>query len=319
MKIKQVGILGGTGFVGRYLASALVRRGQRVRVLSRHPQRHRDLVSREVAVLETDIHNPQQLRERLQGVDAVFNLVGIHNESGSSGFVRAHVEVPKSLVSACSDLGIGRILHMSALHAGDVGVKSNYMRTKGEGEALAHEANSQGIAVSSFQPSVIFGHKDSFLNRFATLLRLSPVLPLACPNAKMAPIYIEDVVNAMVSALENPSSHGQRYPLCGPKVYTLLEIVEYIAQVLSLSRIILPLSSGLSRLEGEIMEWIPGKPFSVDNYLSLQVDSTCAPGVRLPFGIQATPLEVIAPYALGKQPLRNRYPTFREQAGRDPI
>ncbi|CAK0778218.1 hypothetical protein CCP3SC1AL1_960010 [Gammaproteobacteria bacterium] len=107
--------------------------------------------------------------------------------------------------------------------------------------------------------------------------------------------------------------------MCGPKVYTLLEIVEYIAQVLGLSRTILPLSPGLSRLEGEILEWVPGKPFSVDNYLSLQVDSTCVAGVRLPFGIQATPLEVIAPYALGKQPLRNRYAAFREQAGRDSI
>ncbi len=320
MKAKKICILGGTGFVGRHLSLALVQRGYQVRVLSRHPQRHRDLATRDVEVLTADIYDEQALQNRLSGVDAVINLVGILNERGSSngsGFRRAHVDLARTVVNACKAAGVGRLLHMSALKAGDPTALSYYLRTKGEGEDVVHAAAGPGFAVTSFRPSVIFGRGDQFLNRFAFLLRLAPMLPLACSEARLAPVYVGDVVAAMVASLENPASHGQRYNLCGPKVYTLYQIVDYLSGLLHRKRVILRLSPALSQLQAKILERIPGKPFSMDNYLSLQTDSTCVNGHSLPFGIVPTSLEVIAPYAVGDSAQRARYCQMRSHAGRE--
>ena len=315
MKIKQIAILGGTGFVGRELSASLVQHGYRVRILTRHPHRHKELASREIALAEADVHDAAQLRTGLQGVDAVVNLVGIRNEraSNGSGFQHVHVELPRTLVAACTSLGIGRVLHMSALKAGDPSAKSHYLRTKGEGEAVIHAARESGLSVTTFRPSVIFGPGDSFINQFAFLLRMFPVLPLPCSEALLAPIYVRDVVTVLLSALSDSTSDDKCYDLCGPTIYTLQELVEYIARVLNVQRIVYPLSPALSQWQARVLGKIPGKPLSLDNYWSLQIASTCPEDYVLPFGIQAMPLEAVVPFYLGNQNQRARYQQFRAQ------
>jgi uncharacterized protein YbjT (DUF2867 family) len=299
MKIRTLCVLGGTGFVGRHLVHRLAATGRHVRVLTRHRERHRDLlVLPTVDLIEADVHDPAALREHFQGCQAVVNLVAILNERGAdgSGFRAVHVELPRKIVETCLAQGVWRLLHMSALHADAARGPSRYLYTKGEGEDLVHAAAEQGLQVTSFRPSVIFGPDDRFLNRFARLLRLSPwVFPLACPEARFAPVYVGDVVQACVNALENRAAIGRRYELCGPRVYTLRELVEFIARTAKLRRVVIGLGDGLSRLQAKVLERVPGKPFTTDNYLSLQVDSVCGENGLAELGITPASVEAIAP------------------------
>lgn len=299
-------ILGGTGFVGRVLSARLVAAGHEVLVPTSHYERHRDLtVLPTLKLAEGDVHDLEFLLHCCEARDAVINLVGILNEKGRSGrgFSRAHAELPEKLVAACRAARVRRLLHMSALNA-SLQAPSHYLRTKAMGEDTAHRAANDGLHVTSFRPSVIFGPRDSFVNRFAGLLKLAPgVFPLACPDAKFQPVYVEDVVSAYVHALTDTKTHGQRYDLCGPKVYTLREIVNYIASVMGKRVAVLGLNRMLSHLQAVFMEFAPGKPFSLDNFRSLQVDSVCAsrafPEV---FGITPTPMEQVVPTYIGRRP-----------------
>jgi len=225
------------------------------------------------------------------------NLVGILNESGrdGKGFEHAHAELPAKVVQACRQSGVTRLLHMSALHASPEG-PSHYLRSKGRGEQIVHEAESNALHVTSFRPSVIFGPRDSFTNRFAGLLRQVPfVFPLACASARLQPVYVEDVVQAFVSALDQHATYGKRYNLCGPQVYSLREIVAYLARQLGLKRHILPLNDTLSYLQAAVLQFAPGKPFTPDNYRSLQVASVCEASFPAIFGITPGRFDEIVP------------------------
>jgi len=302
MSTHKICLLGGTGFVGRRLAARLSEAGHDVVILTRHRERHRDLlVLPTVRMAQGDVHDPGFLKEQFAGRDTVVNLVGILNEAGrhGRGFARAHVELPEKIVQACGAAGVTRLLHMSALHAAP-NAPSHYLRTKAQGEDAVHRAASADFHVTSFRPSVIFGPGDGFLNRFAALLRLTPgVFPLACPDARFQPVYVEDVVGAFTESLDSHKTFGRRYDLCGPKTYTLREIVAYVAKLLEKSVCIVGLNNTLSYLQAAALEFVPGKPFSLDNYRSLQFDSVCDgdfPGV---FGITPASLEEIAPDYLG--------------------
>ncbi|HYM48836.1 MAG TPA: complex I NDUFA9 subunit family protein [Burkholderiaceae bacterium] len=298
---KKICILGGTGFVGRRIAAQLSEAGHNVLITTRHYARARDLtVVPTVQLLEGDVHTPAFLRRAFSGVDAVINLIGILNEKGRSGrgFAAAHAELPAKVVDACHQAGVKRLLHMSALNAA-ADAPSHYLRTKAAGEETVHRAASADFHVTSFRPSVIFGPRDSFTNRFADLLKIAPVFPLACPHARFQPVYVEDVARAYVESLDQHQSFGQRYSLCGPKVYTLREIVAYLAQLLGKRVHIIGLNDALSHLQAAVFEFFPGKPFSLDNYRSLQVDSVCKEGFPKIFGITPAALETIAPTYLG--------------------
>lgn len=318
MKINKICILGGTGFVGRHLIQHLSQSGYQLRVLTRRRERNRGLlVLPNLALIEADIHDVRVLTDQFRGCDAVINLVGILNEKGrtGSGFRRAHVELPQKILEACLATGVTRLLHMSALNADAEKGSSHYLRTKGEGETLLH--NTQGLHVTSFRPSVIFGPGDSFFNRFATLLKFSPlVFPLACPDARFAPVYVDDVAKAFDKSLTEVDTFGKRYDLCGPQIYTLKQLVEYTARVIGVRRKIISLGDTLSRLQARILGWLPGKPFSLDNYNSLQTDSVCAGEFPALFNINSTPLEAIVPSYLASNGQRLRYDDYRRSAGR---
>ena len=320
-KIQRVCILGGTGFVGRTLAARLARDGVQVKNLSRHPQRHRELaVLPNTTLVEVAVHDAEALTEALRGADAAINLVGILNERGrgGGGFRKAHVELPRRVVRACIDAGVRRLLHMSALAADETNGTSHYLRTKGEGENVAHGVAPNEVAVTSFRPSVIFGPGDSFFNRFAGLMKLLPgPFPLACPNARFAPVYVGDVAEAFARALGDPATFGKRYELCGPAEYTLWELIDYTADQLELCRPVVPLPDFAARLQAAVMEFVPGKPFSLDNYGSLQTPSVCKENGLAAFGIAPTPLDAVVPRYLAGLSERNAGNSrYRRDAGR---
>lgn len=247
--------------------------------------------------------------------DVIINLVGILNESchNGKGFQKAHVQLAQKVVTACEATGVSRLLHMSALNATPKKKISHYLLSKGQAEDLVHIIDT--LQVTSFRPSVIFGPGDSFFNRFFSLLRLIPfAMPLACPNARFAPVYVGDVVEAFVYSLHNISTVGQRYDLCGPKVYTLKQLVQYAGSFLARQRKIVGLPAVLSKLQAYIMEYMPGKPFSYDNYQSLQVDSVCKEPFPEIFGITPRSIEEIVPHYLARQEQRDQYDSFRRRA-----
>ncbi|OGI62695.1 MAG: epimerase [Candidatus Muproteobacteria bacterium RBG_16_60_9] len=299
MATGKVCILGGTGFVGHAIAARLSASDYDTRVLTRAFARHRDLTVLPGCVLiEGNVHDPAFLQQQFKGVDVVINLVGILNERGHSGagFEHAHVDLPAKITTVCRHVGVPRLLHMSALGAAPK-APSFYLRTKARGEDAAHGA-APDVRVTSFRPSVIFGPRDDFTNRFARLLRLVPgVFPLACPDAKFQPVYVENVARAFVDAIGKTSSYGQRYDLCGPTVYRLRDLVSYLAALQNRHVRVIGLNATLSRLQATLLEYVPGKPFSLDNYRSLSLDSVCtgANTLRAVFGIEPTPLEQIAP------------------------
>jgi len=320
MNQQTICVLGGTGFVGGHLSNRLAQRGYRVRILSRRPERHRALgVHPGIRVRRANVHDPDDLRRNIAGAAAVINLVGILNDTGKrgAGFRQAHVELPQKLAAACLACGVSRVLHMSALHADAREPHSQYLRTRGEGEDLLHAAAAKGLVVTSFRPSVIFGQGDSLFNRFATLLKLAgPVFPLACPDSRLAPVWVSDVVEAVCRALDNATG-GERLELCGPEVMTLREIVAYTRDQLGLHTQIIGLGDGLSRLQARLLGIMPGKPFTLDNYYSLQHDSICSDNALPSLGISPAPVAAVVPGYLAGRNARGRYRELRRRSRRD--
>jgi uncharacterized protein YbjT (DUF2867 family) len=310
MSQKHVCILGGTGFVGRALVGRLAANGHRVTVLTRNLAAHPDrLLPPGVAVLETDVYDPDALERRFAGVDSVVNLVGILNEAGDDGrgFRRAHVELTQFVVSASRRAGVRRLLQMSSLNAGRG--RSHYLKSRGEAESVV---KASGLDWTIFEPSVIFGVGDGLFARFAGLLKLTPVLPLARARARFAPVYVGDVVEAFRRSLFDPKTVGEVYELYGPDVFTLAEIVRMVARQRGLRRWIVPIPDFLGRLQALACDWLPGKPFSSDNFRSLLLDSVGGVDGLNRLGIEPTRVAQVLPDILGDATGRQaRYTRFR--------
>lgn len=290
-------VLGGSGFIGRHLVARLAREGHQVRVLSRNfGTRYERHPAPGVEVREGDPYAPAVLDAALAGRDVAINLVGILNEPGDSGrgFQRAHVELTRQLVAACQRAGVRRLLQMSSLNAGRG--RSHYLRSRGEAEAVV---KASGLDWTIFQPSVVFGHGDGLYCRFAGLLALAPVIPLARAGTKFAPVYVGDVVEAFVRALRQPAAVGETYELYGPEVFTLADIVRQTAAQLGLRRFVLPLPDAIGRLQGLLMDHLPAKPFSSDNFRSLLTDSVGGFDGLHRLGIAPTPVARMLPGILG--------------------
>ncbi len=313
MAITNICILGGSGFVGGHLARTLADQEFEVKVLTRHRERSKELlVLPGVTVEEANIFEEAELQKHFAGMDVVINLVGTLHDSSSQGFQTVHVELPRKIVMACAHNRISRLLHMSALNA-KPDAPSAYLRSKGEGEAEVLKAQSLGVNVTVFRPSVIFGPEDNFLNLFARLVKLFPVIPLGSPQAKFQPVYVADVVSAYINSLHKSETFGQRLDLCGPKIYTLQELVEFVASSLGVNRRIIPLNKRLSFAQAFIFEHLPGKLISRDNLYSMQIDNVCS--TPFPFGLTPTPLEAVAPQYL-RSARHKINDAFRSGAGR---
>ncbi len=319
MTIKKICILGGTGFVGQTLANQLAKAGYRLKILTRNRESRREnlIILPGLELIETDIHKQSSLDQHFKDCDAVINLVGILNERGrkGSGFHHAHVSLVEKMIKACHTNDIQRVLHMSALNADSENGPSHYLRSKGKAENILFA--DEKLKVSCFRPSVIFGDNDDFFNRFAFLLKMTPlVFPLACPNAKFAPVHVEDVSTAFVKSLSDTASNGKHFCLCGPRSYRLQELVEFTLKSLNIRRQIVPLTDSISRLQAAIFDFVPGKPFSTDNYLSTKVDSVCRTNSLGKLGITANSLEAIVPQFLSHKRQRKKYQEYRRHSHR---
>ena len=345
MKIERICILGGSGFVGTHLVSQLAARGLKVRVLSRRREMARELILLPtVEVVEADVHDQQELIRQFRGMDAVINLVGILHErtvgradlpSARRGdFQHTHIELTRKVIHAMGETGVHRLLQMSALGA-DPNARSAYQRSKGIAEALVHEAgrhhiehenwylngpkfiHGYGLNVTVFRPSVIFGRGDSFLSMFASLLKVFPILPLASAGARFAPVHVEDVARAFADSLDNPATYGHSYDLCGPRTYTLQELVQYVGDLIGKRRSIVPLGKWMSYFQAWAMEFKPGsKLMTRDNYYAMATDNVCAGGWPTVFDFQPATLEAVAPEYLRAGTPRARYEGYRESARR---
>jgi uncharacterized protein YbjT (DUF2867 family) len=301
----SVCVLGGTGFVGTELVIRLARDGHWIRVPTRTPGDNDPLrVLETVRLIRADVHDPRVLARLFAGVDVVVNLIGILNERGRATFKSVHVDLAAKVVAAARTAGVKRLLHMSSLAADAEAAPSKYLRTKGEAEVRVR-ASSPSLAWTIFRPSVIFGDGDSLTNRFARLLRLSGgFLPLARAGARFAPISVEDVAEAFRRALSNRATIGQTYELCGPQVMTLEEVVRITAEVAGLRCSIIRLPDFVALAQAVIMNFLPGKPFSVDNYRSLTIDSVCREDGCARLGIKPQPMRAVLPTYLGETSAR---------------
>jgi len=305
---KNICIIGGTGFVGTAMVSRLVREGHHVKIFSRRPERCRHLsLLPDVKIVNVDYFASKVLERQFDGFDLVINLVGILNPQGKESFSKVHVDLSQRIAEAAEAVKVKRLLHMSALNAGNQA--SEYLRSKGKAQDIVHAI--KGVNVTSFSPSVIFGPKDNFINQFATLISLPGATPLPGAQAKFAPIYIGDVVDAFVNSIDNPATFGKNYPLCGPKAYSLQEIVEYTAKVLGQKIMLLPLGWGLSSMMARVMDKIPGSPMSMDNFRSMKVDSVCNEAMAPELGVQPHSLESTVPFYLGAQEKNTSYGRMR--------
>ncbi|MFK7857363.1 MAG: complex I NDUFA9 subunit family protein [Granulosicoccus sp.] len=315
MSTRRVTLLGGSGFVGSQLTYRLAQKFDEVIVLTRRASRVRKLRTLiNVKALEVNVHDAEALSSALAGSDVVINLVGILNEGGNkdeSSFRNAHLGLTEKVLSACKNAGVPRYLHMSALNADTENGSSEYLRTKGMAEDLVKK-ESGSIQWTIFQPSIIFGEHDAFFNRFASLLRALPIFPLAVPDARMSPVFIGDVCEVMIGSIDDQGATGATIELCGPQDYTLKELVEYTAATAGMSRKVIGLPDWASRMQARAMEFVPGKPFSRDNYLSLQTPSVGSDACKR----QSTSLDAVVPHYLGTADWAGRLQKRRAAARR---
>lgn len=316
---RNILILGGTGFVGRSLCERLVERngggGARITVPTRrmaHGQAVRSLPT--VEIVNASVHDDTTLARLVAGHDAVVNLVAILHGKPDD-FAKVHVGLPRRLVAACTGAGVKRVVHVSALGVGP-SAPSHYLRSKTAGEAaLLHSE----LLLSFLRPSVIFGQDDRFLNLFASLQALAPVVPLAGSAARFQPVWVEDVASAIVACLDDDATIGRTYECVGPGEYTLSELVRLAGRWSGHERPQLPLPDALARLQAMCFELLPGEPLiSRDNLASMRVPNVATgalPGLAA-LGITPQALEAVAPGYLSPAAGRARLNRWRAAARR---
>ena len=306
--MKRILILGGTGFVGRHICTRLSQAGWSAIVPSRSPAAARHLAGLpRVDVVPGDVHDEATLIRLLAGADAVVNLVAILHGS-EAAFEQVHVELPKKLARACAAAGVRRLVQVSALGAALDG-PSMYQRSKARGEAVLHTQAAAGILdLTVLRPSVIFGAQDKFLNVFAQLQRMFPLIPLAGADTRFQPVWVEDVAAAVMRCLQDDATIGQIFEACGPEVFTLRDLVRLAGQYAGVNqgrgRAVFALPMTLARLQAWLMERLPGEPLmSGDNLDSMALDNIASgkvPGLDA-LGITPAALAAIAPGYLRKR------------------
>jgi uncharacterized protein YbjT (DUF2867 family) len=317
MNIKKVLLLGGSGFIGASVADQLSSRGYFVTVPTRLRERAKHLlILPTIDVVEADVHDANSLLALVKEHDAVINLIGIlHGD-----FEREHAEFPKLVAETCAKAKVSRLIHMSALNANENG-PSKYLQSRGRGEAnvLAVAKANPNIKVTMFQPSVVFGEHDKFLNMFANLVKIFPVIPLGSASAQFQPVWVEDVARAIAESLTQTETFGKTYPLVGPKVYTLQQLIEFVIALTGKLRLVMGLGKGLSMLQATVFEFLPGKLITRDNVRSMSLPNISPTPFPAIFGTASDMETVVSTYMRGQKSVgtgREKYQVLRNHAGR---
>jgi NADH dehydrogenase len=317
MNVGRIAVLGGTGFVGRAVCERLARRstGGAIVVPTRRAMHANDV--RPLPTVDgrvADVHDDAALAGVLAGCDAVINLIAILH-GNAAAFTKVHAQLPARIAAACAAAGITRVVHVSALGV-SASAPSNYLRSKAAGESALRAAP---LELTLLRPSVIFGARDRLLNLFAELQVIAPLVPLAGSDARLQPVWLDDVAEAVVRCLDAPATIGQTIECAGPDVVTLAELVRLAGRWSGHERPVLPLPRAIGQLQALLMEWLPGPPLlSRDNLASLRVPNVASgtlPGLAS-LGIQASSMAQIAPGYLGRRDGRAILDAWRARARR---
>lgn len=309
----RIVLIGASGFLGGHLLRTLVSGHHECIVLTRAATRRACVgMHPGVRLVQADVHDDEVLARHFSGADAVISMAGILNEGGGNTFQKVHVQLVEAIVAACRKAGVSRLLHVSALNAGQG--RSHYLQTKGKAEEILRTAAD--LHVSIFQPSVIFGRCDEFFNKFADMLRLAPILPLACPGSQLQPVYANDVAAVIAASLDDPDTWGKTFELAGPRRYTLKELVQWTAKTIGKRRLVIGLPRPLSAAMALVMNLVPGKPLSWDNYKSLQTDNVSSKNDFAYFHIVPRSIDLVVPDYLTGSIRQRRLQSLRRQPRR---
>ncbi len=293
-----VAVFGGSGFIGRSLIPRLTAGGASVVVAARHPRSvdNEALASEpgSVKAVEASILSDDGVRSAVEGASVVINLVGILHESGDQTFEAVHVEGARRVAQAARDAGAERLVHMSALGA-DADSPSAYARTKAAGEQHVRDVFPKATIL---RPSIVFGPDDDFFNRFASMARFSPALPLiGGGRTRFQPVYVEDVARAIHMFTTDNSTKGHLYELGGPKVYTFRKLLELMLAQKNWRRALIPIPFALAEMQGSVLQMLPRPPLTRDQVESLKQDNVLSDDYRgfSDLGIEPAPLEDILP------------------------
>ncbi|WP_088343009.1 MULTISPECIES: complex I NDUFA9 subunit family protein [Rhodomicrobium] len=297
-----VTVFGGSGFLGRYVVQALARTGCRVRVAVRQPHLAGFLQPLgsvgQIHPVQANLRFPASVRRAAEGADGVVNLVGILQASGKQNFRAIQAEGAGVVARAAREAGARALVHISAIGA-NRSSPSAYARSKGEGEDLVSAAFP---TASILRPSIVFGPEDDFFNRFASLSRLSPFMPLiGGGRTRFQPVYVADVARAVIAGLDGRARPGVPYELGGPAVYTFRELLDLVAEYTERKRPYFPLPFWLAKLQGAILQVLPNAPLTLDQVRMLQVDNVVSEEAvseartLQTLGIEPQALETIVP------------------------
>src|ERR1700756_4447037 len=303
MRRRRTAVLGGSGFIGRYVVKRLAARGDVVPVGCRNAEEAKFLRPMgdvgQVEPLSVVIDDEVVLPALLAGSGALVNCVGILREGGSQTFERVHHTGPAVLGRIARDAGVERFVHISAIGA-EARSASAYARTKAAGETAVRDAFPTATIL---RPSVVFGPEDQFFNRFATMAMLTPMLPLiGGGETRFQPVYVGDVAEAVMRCLEDPATAGRTYELGGPKIYSLRELFELLLHEIRRRRSFVNLPFELAALQAKFMSILPNPPLTPDQVELLRRDNIVSPGALTlsSLGIAPTVVEAILPTYLDR-------------------
>ena len=305
-------ILGGTGFIGSQLSAKLSPLCDKICVLTRNIEANKDLkLIPNLEIIHANVLDERSLNAVFSGSDIVINTIGILNESGKDNtFNNLHYELTKKISNAIKLNKVKRYLYISSLNA-DPRATSQYLITKGLAETYIRDNTNNFCNTTIFRPSIVFGEDDSFFNKFSTILRFLPVFPLACPNSKFMPIYVNELTDFMVSTISDNTTYGQKIDVTGPNEYTFRQLIDITLKALKIRRLIIPLNYTLSKLQAVIFQRLPGKLFTLDNFLSLQTDSCSTEGFKGKLAV-----EDIVPGYLNFSLKQKHFENLRKKSGR---
>lgn len=311
-KFSKVVILGGTGFIGAQLATKLSPISEKIVIPTRNIESNSGLkMIPNLKIIRTDIKDERSINQLFKDADLIINTVGILNElDEDNSFDKIHYQITKKISHCIKKNNIKRYLHISSLNADPKSI-GKYLKSKGQAEDFLISETSSFCKLTIFRPSIVFGESDSFFNKFATLLKFLPIFPLACPNAKFMPVYVEDLTDFMISTINNVDSYGKKIDVTGPNEYTFRELINQTLRALKIKRIIIPLNNFLSQVQARVFEKLPGKLFTMDNYQSLQIDSCSDKGFK-----GSSSLEDIVPQYLNIKYKQERFEKLRKKSGR---